>query len=279
MLFWAKIKLTAPCLLGGRFKMLPIAQAGPALKQAIERPGPSLRSYERLAAIYHEYAKSFCPNYAAFLHALARKCRIELRSILDLACGAGTITTQLAPLVREVVGVDSCPEMLAAAAKLCKPHGNVRLVESDFRDFDLGRRFDAVICGSDSLNYLAEPAELVRVFRCVARHLTPGGLILCDALDDRGMRHYSGKFIPIELDGTECGIVLRYDPVRREDNALVVFVSGIESHRRVPIEPDDVLRAVTDTGLTVLDWFSVAGFGLLKYGGVRNFYVLRRSAG
>jgi SAM-dependent methyltransferase len=276
-MIWAKMKLTAPSLLGGRFKMFPIAAASPKLKHAIEQPGPALRSYERLAAIYHEYAQSFCPNYAAFLQALAKKYQIELPSVLDLACGAGTITQQLAPLAGVVVGIDSSSEMLAAATELCKPLGNVRFMHVDFRNFEIGQRFDAVVCGSDSLNYVTEPAELVRVFECVARHLTPRGLFVCDALDDRGMRHYSGKFIPIQLNGTECGIVLRYDPAQRVENAIVVFPSGVESHRRVPIEPHDVIAAARTTGLTVLDWFSIAGFGLFQSGGIRNFYVLQRS--
>jgi SAM-dependent methyltransferase len=278
MIIWAKMKLTAPSLLGGRFQMFPIALANPRWKQAIERPGPALRSYERLAAIYHEYAKGFCPNYAAFLTALGRKHRVELRSVLDLACGAGTISTQLAPLAAEVVGLDFSREMLAAAAKLCEAHGNVRFTQADFRNFELAQRFDAIVCGSDSLNYVAAPAELARVLECVARHLGPGGLFVCDALDHRGMRHYSDRFMPIQLDGTECALVLRYDSVNRVGNATVIFDSGTETHRRVPIEPEDVIATAATTGLTVLDWFSVAGFGLLKYGGIRNFYVLQKPA-
>ncbi len=277
-LLWAKIKLTAPCTLGGRFKPRPIASASAALRETIEWAEPKLCSYERLAALYHEYARSFCPGYLSFLRSLGKKHRVEIRSVLDLACGAGTLTTRLAACAPRVVGLDLSEAMLTAARTLCQAQSHVRFVAGDYRNFDLNECFDAVTCASDSLNYLHAPAELTQVFRCVGRHIDPGGFFVFDALDDRGFRRCSGKYVPIQIDGTDCSIVLRYDAENRVENALAVFGSEVELHRRVPIEPDDVLRAVKDTSLTVLDWFSVAGFGLLKYGGVRNFYVLRRDS-
>jgi SAM-dependent methyltransferase len=277
-LLWAKMKLTAPSMLGGRFKLRPLACASAALKATIEYAEPNLCSYERLAALYHEYARGFCPDYVGFLKSLARKYRVDIGSVLDLACGAGTLTTRLATWAPRVVGLDRSDAMLQAARELCQARSGVRFVEGDYREFDLKERFDAITCASDSLNYLHAPTELAQVFCCVARHLNPGGVFVFDALDDRGFRRSSGRFVPIQIDGTECFIVLRYDSESRVENALAVFGTEVELHRRVPIEPDDVLHAVKDSGLTVLDWFSIAGFGLLKYGGVRNFYVLQKPA-
>lgn len=277
-LFWAKVKLTAPSMLGGRFKPRPLAGASAGLKRTIEQAEPKLSSYERLAPVYHDYARSFCPDYVGFLQSLAKKYRVDCQSVLDLACGAGTLTTRLAAWVPRVVGLDLSEAMLTAARKLCQAQSHVLFVEGDYRNFDLKKSFDGVTCASDSLNYLHAPAELTQVFDCVARHLNPGGFFVFDALDDWGLRRCSGWYVPIKIDGTECSIVLRYDAEKRVENSLAVFGSEIELHRRVPIEPADVLEAVKDTGLTVLDWFSVAGFGLLKYSGVRNFYVLQRAA-
>jgi SAM-dependent methyltransferase len=277
-MLWAKMKLTAPCMLGGRFRLRPLASASAALKETIERAEPKLRSYERLAALYHEYSRTFCPNYVSFLRSLGKKHRVDVRSILDLACGAGTLTTQLAVWVPRVVGLDISEAMLSAARRHCEPQAHVRFVEGDFRNFDLNESFDAITCASDSLNYLHAPTELAQVFRCVARHLSPGGFFVFDAFDDRGLRRCSGKYVPVQVDGIECSIALRYDAENRVEHALAVFGTEAELHRRIPVEPDDVRQAVVDSGLTVLDWFSIAGFGLLKYGGVKNFYVLRRDS-
>jgi SAM-dependent methyltransferase len=277
-MFWAKIKLTAPSLLGGRFKAVPLSFASAALKKVIGETQPQLRRYERLAGVYHEYARTFCPGYVAFLQALRDKYGLALRSILDLACGAGTITTQLAHISPRVTGADISEAMLQAARKVCQDQPNVQFVQADFRAFCLNEQFDVVVCASDSLNYLHEPGELGQVLQCVSRHLSPLGLFVFDALDDRGFRRYSGKFVPIQIDGTECAIVLRYDSQSRVEHAVAVFGDEMELHRRIPIEPEEVHRAAAANGFAVLDWFSIAGFGLLKYGGVRNFYVLRAGA-
>ncbi len=277
-MIWAKLKLTAPCVFGGRFKMLPLKMASTVLRQAIERQANRIRSYQRLAAVYHEYARSFCPDYVSFLKTLSKRHHCELRAVLDLACGAGTLTVQLASLAPRVVGVDRSPEMIDEAQRRCAGLEHVRFVRADFRDFDLADRFDSIVCASDSLNYIETTTELDQVLDCVARHLAPRGLFVGDALDDRGFRMYSGKFIPIQWNGTDCNIVLQYDAATRVSQSLVVFGSEVETHRRIPIEPDQMLAAAGRCGLTVLDWFSVAGFGLFKYGGVRNFYVLQKAA-
>ncbi|MGI9657468.1 MAG: class I SAM-dependent methyltransferase, partial [Gaiellaceae bacterium] len=48
---------------------------------------------------------------------------------LDVATGTGPFAMALAPLVREVIGVDSVPEMLEEARRLAENVPNVRFVE------------------------------------------------------------------------------------------------------------------------------------------------------
>ena len=94
---------------------------------------------------------------------------------LDVGTGAGTLAVALAPLVREVVGVDVVPELLEAARRAAP--ANVTCVEGDATrlPFEPGS-FDLVCCRR-TLHHVARPelvvAELARVTR-------PGGLIFVD---------------------------------------------------------------------------------------------------
>ena len=86
---------------------------------------------------------------------------------LDVGTGAGTLALALAPLVREVVGVDVVPELLEAARRAAP--ANVTFVEADATrlPFEVGE-FDLVCCRR-TLHHVARPevvvAELARVTR------------------------------------------------------------------------------------------------------------------
>lgn len=76
-----------------------------------------------------------------------------------------------------VDGVDLEPAFLEIArAKV--PSG--RFVVADMADFDLGRRYDAVLCLFSAIGYLIEYPRLVSALRCFGRHLRPGGVALVE---------------------------------------------------------------------------------------------------
>ena len=89
--------------------------------------------------------------------------------VLDVGTGAGAFAIALAPLVREVVGVDIVPELLEQAQKRAERFPNATFVEGDATKlpFDYGS-FD--LAGTlRTLHHIARPelamAELVRVTR------------------------------------------------------------------------------------------------------------------
>lgn len=94
---------------------------------------------------------------------------------LDVGTGAGALAFALAPLVREVVGVDRVPELLEHARERAAGYPNVSFIEGDAEHlpFDDGS-FD-LACTMRTLHHVPRPelvlAELVRVTR-------PGGRLL-----------------------------------------------------------------------------------------------------
>jgi len=106
-----------------------------------------------------------------------RRRRASVGSLLDAGCGTGLHLPHFAAEVPEVVGLDLSPHMLAIAADRL-PGG--RLVEGDFRTFDLGTTFDAVITLFSGIGYLAEEHDLRTGIANLARHLRPGGVLLVE---------------------------------------------------------------------------------------------------
>jgi len=117
--------------------------------------------------------------------------------ILDVACGFGRHSLELARRGYDVVGLDSSEAMLAEARKPGSSPGTIRFVHCDMRDIPFRDEFDAVINLFTSFGYFS-PRENDRVLRKMAAALKPGGMIMIDtrdrlhdqrALAKRGNRH------------------------------------------------------------------------------------------
>ncbi|MGY1679718.1 trans-aconitate 2-methyltransferase [Geodermatophilus sp. SYSU D01176] len=107
-----------------------------------------------------------------FTDLLTRVGAREPRTVVDLGCGEGALTASLAqrwPGAR-VTGVDSSPEMLAAAAAHAVP-GRVGFVASDVRQWQPDGPVDVLVTNA-VLHWVPGHADLLRRW---AGQLAPGG--------------------------------------------------------------------------------------------------------
>ncbi len=100
--------------------------------------------------------------------------------VLDLACGTGSMTLELAARGYDMIGVDGSADMLAEAYNRASGLPRLLFLQQDMREFELYGTVGAVTCCLDSLNYLLSPDDLVRCFATVHNYLDPGGLFLFD---------------------------------------------------------------------------------------------------
>ena len=101
--------------------------------------------------------------------------------VLDLGCGTGTMTEQLAGYGYDMIGVDNSEEMLELAMEKKTESGyDILYLLQDMRGFELYGTVRAVVSVCDSVNYITEPDELEEVFRLVNNYLDPKGIFLFD---------------------------------------------------------------------------------------------------
>lgn len=93
--------------------------------------------------------------------------------ILDLGCGTGHLTAQIAAAGATVLGIDSSPEMVAEARRA---HPDLRFEVGDARSLNFVSAFDAVFSNA-ALHWVKE-ADAVAVG--VARALKPGGRFVAE---------------------------------------------------------------------------------------------------
>lgn len=95
-------------------------------------------------------------------------------SALDLGCGTGTLTRQLASFCDRVLGVDFAPAAVETARRTTDD-ARVSYAVADIREMREAGAYDLIVC-SEVLYYL-QPPELEDVIGRLARALVPGGVL------------------------------------------------------------------------------------------------------
>ncbi len=106
-------------------------------------------------------------------------------SILELACGTGRLTEPMARAGARVVGVDIAPGMLKRAEekRLLLPEevrARLSYVQGDMRTLRLGKKFDAVVLGFNTLLHLVRNEDLEAGLETIRTHLAPHGRFYFD---------------------------------------------------------------------------------------------------
>jgi SAM-dependent methyltransferase len=168
--------------------------------------------YDAIYASIRDY-----PREAAELDRLIQERRPGARTLLDVACGTGA---HLEHLTRyEAEGLDLDPEMLAVARERLPA---IAFHQADMASFDVGRRFDAVVCMFSSIGYVRTEERLHGAIASMARHLGQGGVLVVEpwlSPDVWMNRHVGAVFV----DEPELKIARMNVPQREGDVSIVEF--------------------------------------------------------
>lgn len=228
-----------------------------------------MSSYESLAAAYDGLMEDgLYRKRADYLERRFRRSAVPVRSVLDLACGTGTIACLLAERGYEVVATDASEEMLTEAARKAAGLDLERppfFLHQTMPRLRLAEPVDAAVSTLDSLNYLTRAADVQETFRRVAKYLKPGGLFIFDINSPYKLRRMDGQMYMDETEDSFCvwrttfsekTKICTYwvDIFNRDRNDT--WERGWEEHRERAWEPED-LRA----------WLAEAGFSRVKITG------------
>jgi SAM-dependent methyltransferase len=190
---------------------------------------------------------------------------------LDVGTGAGTLALALAPLVREVVGVDVVTELLERAR--ANAPANVTFVEGDATElpFDSGS-FD-LACTRRTLHHIARPeravAELARVTASGGRVFVDDQIAPVDPLAALDLDRFERARDPSHTR-TLPDIDFRH---LFEANGLVLLQSRFQSHRR---ELDYYLALAGCEGEAAEPVKQLSPGGLEAYVAESAWYLLRK---
>ena len=162
-----------------------------------------MSSYDALAASYDGLmADGGYRKRAEWLDRQLKKSAIPVHTVLDLACGTGTISCLLAQKGYQVTATDGSEEMLTQAMqKAAALEGRPPLfLHQTMPRLRLLEPVDAAVSTLDSLNYLTREKDIRETFCRVYRWLKPGGQFIFDVNTPYKLRRMDGQ---MDMDETE----------------------------------------------------------------------------
>ena len=163
-------------------------------------------AYHALAASYDRLTNDV--DYEAtveFYMEILRREGLKPRTVVDLACGTGSVTKILAEKGFDVIGVDLSEEMLTEAFQKVQDMENPpRFVCQPLQELWLPRGVDMAVCALDSLDYITNPDDCDEAIRRTYKALNPGGIFIFDVNTPEKLRAMDGQIFLDEDDDVYC---------------------------------------------------------------------------
>lgn len=174
-------------------------------------------SYEFLAGSYDAFTADVdYPRWADYIQWHFSRLKRPVRSVLDLCCGTGSLTLELAGRGYQMTGVDLSCDMLALAEEKCRDlEPAPAFFCQSMERLRLPVGVDACVCCLDSVNYVLRPQKLRTAFRRVWETLEPGGMFLFDADTPEKLESMDGQVFLDETDREYCVWRGEYSEKRR----------------------------------------------------------------
>ena len=203
-------------------------------------------------------------EFASFFERMFReKGRREIRTVLDMACGTGTLTCMLAERGYEMIAVDASEDMLSELRVKSENTGGVKplILCQPLDELDLYGTVDAAVCSLDGMNYIPEE-ELPEIFRRLHLFVETDGMLMFDLNTPERLRSLDGELFADEAEGLLCLWRAEFD---EDENCLFYGMdifsrtgSGLwrreeEEHAEYAHEPEMLRRILKNCGFTDIE--------------------------
>ena len=220
--------------------------------------------YRHLPPYYDRWQKSYGKDFSTLIFpkllATIRAHRIPGATMLDVACGTGTLAALMARRGWEVTGIDASEGMIReASAKAASSRLRLTFLRQDMRELAIARPVHLATSFFDSLNHLMSGTELQETFRRIRAALIPRGWFVFDTSTERCFTTLWTKSETIRENGFSIALDNAYDPGRKTARCNVtIVVSGEggplrleETVRERYYTQDEIAELLTGTGFTV----------------------------
>ena len=243
-------------------------------------------AYHALAASYDRLTNDV--DYEAtvgFYMQILQREGYKPRTVVDLACGTGSVTAILARMGYPVLGIDMSEEMLTEAAmKTMDLEPMPRFVCQKLQELCLPKAVDMAVCALDSLDYVTDPADCAEAIRRVYKALNPGGIFIFDVNTPEKLRAMDGQVFMDEDDDVYCVWRGEFD---EETNICTYWMDlfqrqgkvwnrNYEEHREYAYSEEQLRTFLKAAGFTHIEVYADRRFVAPREGEQRIYFKARK---
>lgn len=227
-------------------------------------------AYETLAGSYDSLTQDIpYEQILDYMEALLQRHDVHPETVLDLACGTGSLSVLLAKKGYQVLAADASEDMLAMAwEKASELERPPFFVCQRMEQLRLPYGVDWVVCCLDSLNYITEPEQCREALRRIHESLNPGGVLIFDINTPEKLRGLDGQVFLDENENAYCVWRAEFD---QEENICYYGIDLFQKEGSLWSRSFEEHREYAYTAQELTQWLQEAGFEKVEQYGDRQF--------
>jgi SAM-dependent methyltransferase len=193
--------------------MIPVPKPPPPPAETADAGPPEVEADEDGPWYEHFFGKAYLrtvrtatpKEVASECDFIERALRIPAGSrVLDVGCGLGVQTVELASRGYQPVGLDISATMVSRAYDEAEDRGlQINFVRGDMRDVTFEEPFDALLCWGTTFGYFSEEENELAV-RQFHQALAPNGILLLEVINRDFIIGAQPNQVWFEVDGAVC---------------------------------------------------------------------------
>lgn len=246
-----------------------------------------MSAYEALAFSYDSLTLDIpYEQMLAYMEALLHRHGKHPKTVLDLACGTGSMSVLMAKKGYQVLAADLSEDMLSMAWEKAEELEENRpfFICQPMEQLQLPYEVDWIVCCLDSLNYVTDPEKCREALRRCYDALTPGGALIFDINSEEKLRGLDGQVFLDENEDTYCVWRAEFDQAenicyygmdifqRDED----VWLRSFEEHLEYAYSIEQLTDYLRQAGFSLIEVYADRSFEAPAPGEQRIYFYAQK---
>ncbi|MBQ9967867.1 MAG: methyltransferase domain-containing protein [Oscillospiraceae bacterium] len=246
-----------------------------------------MSAYEALAFSYDALTQDIpYEQMLSYMEALLQRHGRQPETVLDLACGTGSMSVLMAQKGYRVLGADLSEDMLAMAFEKAAELEENRpyFICQPMEGLELPYAVDLIVCCLDSLNYVTDPNVCRKALRRCYEALAPGGVLIFDINSAEKLKSLDGQVFLDEDEDTYCVWRAEFDRAenicyygmdifQREDE---VWLRSFEEHLEYAYTVEELTDYLRRAGFETVEIYGDRSFDAPKAGEQRIYFYAQK---